>query len=1380
MKQKQVISLLLALVLALGCFAPAFAEEAEAPQEIAEAIAEASPVEEEIPVIDETPVADDEEPAEELPVEEDDAERWSAAYARLVKRTDVYEDRTCRQTLGTLDADTVVYVFARYATADAAKDRMHIAFAVDGEIVTAWVRAKYLERLTDAEAAAMQDSVGDAEYQGLPLMNAVFAAAEAEEAEAEANAVPGYLLTTGITLLYDGKAIPKAGLSISAASEERIRIQAVASPAEAYQDTFIWTSTNPAVAAVDNDGRVTLSGIGTTTMKAEAMDGSGKSASFKLTVIAPAEDVEITGDKTVLGGKSVTLKAKVLPAAASNKKVTWKSSDESLATVTAAGKVTAKAVTEKKTIEITATAQDGYGAEGAFTLTIYPALQKLTLITEARGEIGKELNITMTDTDVLDENGVLYIGAIVYPYEAQGGYTLTSSNKKVAVPYDDNDAGNDETLGCLKILGAGITTITATATDGSRTKTSFQLNVSVKAESLSITVPGYDEQAVPIVEGKSVQLKAVFTPETATNRKVTWTSDNQAVLTVSASGKVSAVKGTAGQEATVTVVSAENTGITAEQKFVIVSAPTAVSVKLDGEEVKSSEKIVTDKETLILSASVAPETAAQAVTWKSSSTKVAEVTANEDGTATLTVLGAGTATITATTRDGSKSLKFFLTAGAATSAIVADGETDRTVAANQSVQLSVKAAPAGAKLPTIDWTTSDASVATVKNGKVTVKKGSEGKEVTITAQDKDKKLEPVAFTITVIPAATKVEWYAGDQAVSGTYKLLLKENGDETEVPLTAKITPDEAGQSVTYKSSNAKVVRAEGGRLTALKTGKATITATATDGSKKSAKITVQVYGEDNTIHIEGETEVAVGKSIQLKAVVDAGSAKKFTWTSSNTKIATVSSAGKVTAKSKTAGDKVTITCAPSDGYGEAAAIEITIIPAATGIEIRHEGEKLTAKTVALNAGNTFKLDAVVLPEATASQEVAWTSGNTKIAEVDQEGLVTFKTAGTVTVKAMTMDGTGKSATVKLTGVYLVERIDVVSTVEVIGGTKVKLDAVVYPANATNKKVTWTVSDKSVATVDKNGILTAKAVTEKKTVTVTAAATDGSGIVSNPNDPQVVIVYPQAAKVAFTEKTLELYEGTTADLMEILNITPAGSKHYISCTVSDATVAAADVKRDETSRDTEAIQVSALKVGTTKLTLTLDNNKKYSATLTVKVTERPLTMHIENSAENGMAADGEKVTWTVTPGFTDDVTFAYVLTKNSVELDRMENLTGTAYDWTMNGAGIYALTVTMTYGERTKTETSMVEVVGGDIVSDNGYVFEIQEDGAVAVAGYNGEAASLTIPADLAGVKVTAIADDAFMDNTAITSVAMPNTIEIIGERAFKNCTNLANITAY
>ncbi len=102
---------------------------------------------------------------------------------------------------------------------------MHIAFSAEGETVTAWVRAKYLERLTDAEAAAMR----------------------------------------------------RCRVSRNAPHERRVCRRG------SLSDTFIWTSANPAVADVDNDGLVTLSGIGTVTVKAMGKDGAGV---YALTVTA--------------------------------------------------------------------------------------------------------------------------------------------------------------------------------------------------------------------------------------------------------------------------------------------------------------------------------------------------------------------------------------------------------------------------------------------------------------------------------------------------------------------------------------------------------------------------------------------------------------------------------------------------------------------------------------------------------------------------------------------------------------------------------------------------------------------------------------------------------------------------------------------------------------------------------------------------------------------------------------------------------------------------------------------------------------------------------------------------------------------------------------
>ena len=94
-----------------------------------------------------------------------------------------------------------------------------------------------------------------------------------------------------------------------------------------------------------------------------------------------------------------------------------------------------------------------------------------------------------------------------------------------------------------------------------------------------------------------------------------------------------------------------------------------------------------------------------------------------------------------------------------------------------------------------------------------------------------------------------------------------------------------------------------------------------------------------------------------------------------------------------------------------------VTILPKVTQVEIVKDGENVTGKTLSLNAveGETLTLTAKVYPDELA-QEVTWKSSNTKIAQIDAEGTVSFAgKTGTVTVTATSTDGSRISATVKL-----------------------------------------------------------------------------------------------------------------------------------------------------------------------------------------------------------------------------------------------------------------------------------------------------------------------------------------------------------------------------
>ena len=143
-----------------------------------------------------------------------------------------------------------------------------------------------------------------------------------------------------------------------------------------------------------------------------------------------------------------------------------------------------------------------------------------------------------------------------------------------------------------------------------------------------------------------------------------------------------------------------------------------------------------------------------------------------------------------------------------------------------------------------------------------------------------------------------------------------------------------------------------------------------------------------------------------------------------------------------------------------------------------------------------TSQLTATVLPANATNKSVTWTSSNTSVATVDANGVVTAKANGTATITATTVDGTNLSATcqvavnipteIKATSISLDKTTLSLSSV----GQTSQLTATVLPTNATNKSVTWTSSNTSVATVDANGLVTAKA---NGTATITATTTDGS-----------------------------------------------------------------------------------------------------------------------------------------------------------------------------------------------------------------------------------------------------------------------------------------------
>ena len=206
--------------------------------------------------------------------------------------------------------------------------------------------------------------------------------------------------------------------------------------------------------------------------------------------------------------------------------------------------------------------------------------------------------------------------------------------------------------------------------------------------------------------------------------------------------------------------------------------------------------------------------------------------------------------------------------------------------------------------------------------------------------------------------------------------------------------------------------------------------------------------------------------------------------WTTSNPEIATVGNDGTVTA---VAVGKTTITAkVTSSGkeYSATCEVEVTTEPV-TNVE-------LNANTGTLDIGQTLTLTATVTPSTASNQGVTWSTSDSNVATV-ANGVVTAVGAGSATITATANDGSGYNATCAImVNPRLVSSITLNETTKTLNvGDTLQLTATVAPDDATNKSVTWSSSDSSVAEVAQDGEVTAVAAGN---ATITATAADGSG----------------------------------------------------------------------------------------------------------------------------------------------------------------------------------------------------------------------------------------------------------------------------------------------
>ncbi|GEM_PF-218490 len=723
--------------------------------------------------------------------------------------------------------------------------------------------------------------------------------------------------------------VPSTSMTIKQGETVTMAAILVSQSAINVEDTSIsWKSSDTTIATVqpdksDNGQTVMITGIapGTVTIIATNSNNGTALATAKITVKMPVGAVKITDQGPIVQAQGTTyqLHWTVTPVTA-EQGVTFKSSNTAIATVNDKGLITFVKGTVTPA-SITVTSKDDTTKSDSIEVVCTTPQAGVTLDkSELTLNVGETYNFKIK----------------VNPTDA--------SDKSFKVSSSDEQVGTISADGTFTALQAGNTVVTVTTSDG---KYKATCKVTVKQNSTGIAL---DASELNLNVGDTYTLKVTFTPATTTETGLIWSSDDDTVATVE-DGTVTAV-GVGECE-----VSASTTnGNTARCKVTVYQA-------LGGMSLNETEITVDKGDTFQLEVIFDPDdTTNQEVTWTSSKDGVATV--SSDGL--VTGVSGGLAIVTATSDDGNYTAQCVVTVMEYAAKLTVKPKS-KIMEVGDTLSLTVTASPASVTNKKVTYSSNKKSVATVnKSGVVTAKKVG---TATITVKATDGSGATTKCTIKVVKRASSLSLnkYLITMVVGRTTTL------KGTVRPKTATV------KSLRYKSSDENIVYVTGsGKLTALKTGEATITVSTKDGSglSKKCKVIVRDYVAATKLSLSAtDMTLSIGdKQAVTYSLTPNNTDDKVTWSSNNRRAASVgNNSGIISANSP---GQAVITGSTTSGL--TATLTVTVVG-------------LSFYTLNMEQYDIYSLS--VLGGTTAT--VSWDTSNASIATVDANGQVTAKKAG-------------------------------------------------------------------------------------------------------------------------------------------------------------------------------------------------------------------------------------------------------------------------------------------------------------------------------------------------------------------------------------------------
>lgn len=627
-------------------------------------------------------------------------------------------------------------------------------------------------------------------------------------------------------------------------------------PLDATDTTPItFSSSNESVATVDGNGLVTALANGETTITATC-------GSFTATCKVTVENL-LTGlklDKTLATidkDQTIQLQVEKEPLDTTNTdSITWKSSNETVATVDENGLVTG--VGNGKTT-ITASCA-GFEATCDVTVLVHIESIKITNgdITLYKGQTEK-LEVTFNPTDFSDSKTLIW----------------TTDNENVV----------DLSNGTVTAKNAGTATITVETVNGK--KDSITVTVpEVKAENLIL-----NKNITTIEKGETETLKATILPETTTDdTTVVWSVNDENIITVDENGVVTAVApGTA-------IVTAKCGEL--EDTCTVTVISTLQSIILNKNNIELEAGTVSEALIVTLNPSDATVDSTE-IKWESLNPTIATV--DENGI--VTAVAPGTAIVRATL--AGKSADCIVKVKVTLTGVEISGEDTIVVYENRTAKLQVEFTPSNAtEIPEAVWESSDETIVTVdENGILTgVKEGTANITVKYGTLEASKEVRVEAIK------ATGITLIANNlQVTEDEYGLRGAEVLKNSETILEYVVMPENTTDKIEWRVSDENIIKVEQVasnpkqvKLIALGAGEASVVVSAGNFSDTLKIIVKEKPITSLKVKLENEVleEEKTTKAIVLYEPEDTTDSKNFTFSSSNESVAVIDENGVITAK--------------------------------------------------------------------------------------------------------------------------------------------------------------------------------------------------------------------------------------------------------------------------------------------------------------------------------------------------------------------------------------------------------------------------------------------------------------------------------------------------